>query len=88
MKNWQRQLGTAVFATVLGLGGALSVSAATYNQKGNALANYNVKKYKTVNNKNYFQGAYAYQAAPNYVSGGCIKLSPAPLSGRRVRLNR
>ncbi len=79
MKNWQRQLGTAVFATVLGLGGALSVSAATYNQKGNALANYNVKKYKTVNNKNYFQGAYAYQAAPNYVSGGLYQTQPGTI---------
>ncbi|MFC6182143.1 hypothetical protein [Lactiplantibacillus daowaiensis] len=80
MKNWQRQLGTAVFATVLGLGAVTAVSAATYTQKGNALANYNVKKYKTVNNKNYYQSAYAYQSAPGYDRGGLYQTTPGMIS--------
>ncbi|MFD1419392.1 hypothetical protein [Lactiplantibacillus songbeiensis] len=80
MKNWSRQLGTAIFATVLGLSAVTAVSAATYNQKGNALANYNVKKYKTVNNKNYYQGAYSYQSAPGYDRGGLYQTTPGTIT--------
>lgn len=79
MKNWQRQLGTALVVTLCGLGTVTAASAATYNQKGNALKSYNVKKYRTVNNKNYYQSAYSYQSAPGYTQGGLYQTTPGTI---------
>ena len=55
---------TTVAAAALLFGGSTTLAQAkTYNQKGNALANYNVKKYKTVANKNLFVKRYTFKTS-------------------------
>ncbi|MFC6275080.1 hypothetical protein ACFQET_06070 [Levilactobacillus tangyuanensis] len=54
---------TAVAGAALLFGGTSVAQAKTYNQKGNALASYNVKKYKTVNNKNLFVKRYSFKTS-------------------------
>ena len=55
---------TTVAAAALFFGGSTTLAQAkTYNQKGNALASYNVKKYKTVKNKNLFVKRYTFKTS-------------------------
>lgn len=55
---------TTVAAVALFFGGSTTLAQAkTYNQKGNALASYNVKKYKTVKNKNLFVKRYTFKTS-------------------------
>lgn len=53
---------TAAASVALLLGGTTTLAhAKTYTQHGNALASYNVNKYKTVKNKNMFVQRYTFQ---------------------------
>lgn len=52
---------TATVAALFFVGGtSLTAAAKTYTQHGNALANYNVAHYKTVNNRNLFVPRYSF----------------------------
>lgn len=55
---------TTVAAATMLLGGTTTLAQAkTYNQRGNALAGYNVKKYKTVKNRNLFVKRYTFKSS-------------------------
>ncbi|NLR31500.1 hypothetical protein [Levilactobacillus tujiorum] len=55
---------TTLAAAALLVGGTTtSAQAKTYNQKGNALAGYNVKKYRTVKNQNRFVKRYTFKSS-------------------------
>jgi len=55
---------TTVAAAAMLLGGTTTLAQAkTYNQRGNALAGYNVKKYKTVKNRNLFVKRYTFKSS-------------------------
>ncbi|KIO96544.1 Extracellular protein [Levilactobacillus brevis] len=77
----------ATIAALLVGGPALSAHAKTTTQHGNALATYNVKKYRTVKNQNLFVKRYAFQqsytnifqTSPTQISstkGKAVLLSP------------
>ncbi|WP_407886678.1 hypothetical protein [Levilactobacillus sp. N40-8-2] len=52
---------TALAAALFISGGVTVAQAKTYTQHGHALSNYNVAKYKTVNNKNMFVNRSSFQ---------------------------
>lgn len=61
MRQTRHWLLAATIAALLVGGSALTAHAKTTTQHGNALATYNVKRYKTVKNQNLFVKRYAFQ---------------------------
>lgn len=72
-------LAAAASAALLFGGTTTLAHAKTYTQHGNALANYNVKKYKTVNNKNMFVKRYSFKQS----YGDIFQTSPTKISSTK-----
>ncbi|MCI1553000.1 MAG: hypothetical protein LKH74_03675 [Levilactobacillus sp.] len=70
---------TAAATAALLFGGTTLAHAKTYTQHGNALANYNVNKYKTVKNKNMFVKRYTFQQSYSNI----FQTSPTSISSTK-----
>lgn len=71
---------TAAATAALLFGGTTTLAhAKTYTQHGNALANYNVNKYKTVKNKNMFVKRYTFQQSYSNI----FQTSPTSISSTK-----